>query len=251
MVIVTQDLTKDYHLGPHTVHALRGVSVAVERGEFLAVMGPSGSGKSTFMNLLGCLDTPTEGRYLIDGEDVAGLDRDALAKIRSRKIGFVFQTFNLLARTSALENVELPLLYSNVPSRERRERAKKRLGQVGLANREHHQPSQLSGGQQQRVAIARALVNDPTVILADEPTGALDSRTSLEIMALLQGLNREGMTIVVVTHEPDVAAHAGRILMFRDGRMIRDEKIAEPRDARAAIAALPRDEEQEAEEALA
>ena len=251
MVIVTESLTKDYHLGPHTVHALRGVSVAVERGEFLAVMGPSGSGKSTFMNLLGCLDTPTEGRYLIDGEDVAGLDRDALAKIRSRKIGFVFQTFNLLARTSALENVELPLLYSNVPSRARRERAKKRLGQVGLANREHHQPSQLSGGQQQRVAIARALVNDPTVILADEPTGALDSRTSLEIMALLQGLNREGMTIVVVTHEPDVAAHAGRILMFRDGRMIRDEKIAEPRDARAAIAALPRDEEQEAEEALA
>jgi putative ABC transport system ATP-binding protein len=251
MVIVTEGLTKDYHLGPHTVHALRGVSVAVERGEFLAVMGPSGSGKSTFMNLLGCLDTPTDGRYLIDGEDVAGLDRDALARIRSRKVGFVFQTFNLLARTSALENVELPLLYSNVPARARRERARKSLNEVGLANREHHHPSQLSGGQQQRVAIARALVNDPTVILADEPTGALDTRTSLEIMALLQRLNRHGMTIIVVTHELDVAAHASRILTFRDGRVIRDEKITEPRDAMAAVAELPRDDEHDAEEALA
>jgi putative ABC transport system ATP-binding protein len=251
MVIVTEGLTKDYHLGPHTVHALRGVSVGVARGEFLAVMGPSGSGKSTFMNVLGCLDVPTDGRYLIDGEDVAGLDRDALARIRSRKIGFVFQTFNLLARTSALENVELPLLYSTVPARERRERAKKRLAEVGLANREHHHPSQLSGGQQQRVAIARALANDPTVILADEPTGALDSRTSLEIMALLQRLNRQGMTIVVVTHELDVAAHAGRILTFRDGRVVRDEKIAAPRDAMAEVAELPRDDEHEAEEALA
>jgi putative ABC transport system ATP-binding protein len=203
------------------------------------------------MNVLGCLDTPTDGRYLIDGEDVAGIDRDALARIRSRKIGFVFQTFNLLARTSALENVELPLLYSNVTARERRERAKKRLAEVGLANREHHHPSQLSGGQQQRVAIARALANDPTVILADEPTGALDSRTSLEIMALLQRLNRQGMTIVVVTHEPDVAAHAGRILTFRDGRVVRDEKIAAPRDAMAEVAELPRDDEHEAEEALA
>jgi putative ABC transport system ATP-binding protein len=251
MVIVTEGLTKDYHLGPHTVHALRGVSLRVARGEFLAVMGPSGSGKSTFMNVLGCLDVPTDGRYLIDGEDVAGLDRDALARIRSRKIGFVFQTFNLLARTSALENVELPLLYSNVTARERRERAKKRLAEVGLANREHHHPSQLSGGQQQRVAIARALANDPTVILADEPTGALDSRTSLEIMALLQRLNRQGMTIVVVTHEPDVAAHAGRILTFRDGRVVQDEKIAAPRDAMAEVAELPRDDEHEAEEALA
>ena len=244
MVIVTEGLTKDYRIGPHVVHALRGVSVSVERGEFLAVMGPSGSGTSTFMNVLGCLDTPTEGRYLIDGEDVAGLGRDALAKIRSRRIGFVFQTFNLLARTTALENVELPLLYTDVPARERRARARKRLADVGLSNREHHQPSQLSGGQQQRVAIARALVNDPTVILADEPTGALDTRTSLEIMALLQALNRTGMTIVIVTHEADVAAHANRILTFRDGRVTHDQRTA-ARDAAASLAELPHDAEAE------
>jgi putative ABC transport system ATP-binding protein len=251
MVIVTEGLTKDYHLGRHVVHALRGVSVSVERGEFLAVMGPSGSGKSTFMNLLGCLDTPTGGRYLIDGEDVEGLDRDTLARIRSRKIGFVFQTFNLLPRVNALENVELPLVYASVATRERRARARRRLADVGLGDREHHQPSQLSGGQQQRVAIARALVNDPAVILADEPTGALDTRTSLEILGLLQGLNREGMTIVMVTHEADVAAHAGRVLTFRDGRVTRDEPVAAPRDAAASLAEMPRDAEHEADEAVA
>jgi putative ABC transport system ATP-binding protein len=244
MVIVTEGLTKNYHLGRHVVHALRGVSVSVERGEFVAVMGPSGSGKSTFMNLLGCLDTPTEGRYLIEGEDVAGLSRDTLARIRSKKIGFVFQTFNLLPRVSALENVELPLVYAGVPARGRHERARKRLAEVGLETREHHHPAQLSGGQQQRVAIARALVNDPAVILADEPTGALDTRTSLEIMALMQRLNADGMTIVVVTHEPDVAAHAGRVLSFRDGRLIRDEPVAEPRNAAAALAEIPEEPEE-------
>ncbi len=243
-IIHTEGLGKDYHLGPHTVHALRSVSVEIDPGDFVAVMGPSGSGKSTFMNLLGCLDTPTAGRYVLDGEDVAGLSRDALARIRSRKIGFVFQQFNLLARTSAVENVGLPLLYSGVSVRERRERARARLAAVGLADREDHHPSQLSGGQQQRVAIARALVNDPAVVLADEPTGNLDTRTSIEILALLQRLNREGLTIVLVTHEPDIAAYASRVLVFRDGRLRSDERTAMPQDAAAALMALP-------EEALA
>jgi putative ABC transport system ATP-binding protein len=243
-IIQTEGLAKDYHLGPHTVHALRSVSVEIDSGDFVAVMGPSGSGKSTFMNLLGCLDKPTAGRYILDGEDVAGLSRDALARIRSRKIGFVFQQFNLLARTSALENVGLPLLYSGVAMRERQERARARLAAVGLAQREDHHPSQLSGGQQQRVAIARALVNDPAVVLADEPTGNLDTRTSIEILALLQRLNREGLTIVLVTHEPDIAAYASRVLLFRDGRLRSDERTATPQDAAAALVALP-------EEALA
>ena len=242
-IIATEGLTKDYRLGPHTVHALRGVSVAIERGEFVAVMGPSGSGKSTFMNLLGCLDRPTAGRYVLDGEDVAGLSPDALARIRNAKIGFVFQTFNLLPRTTALENVELPLLYAGLSTRERRSRARARLAAVGLADRETHQPSQLSGGQQQRVAIARSLVNDPAVVLADEPTGNLDSRTSVELLALMQRLNRDGLTIVLVTHEPDIAAYASRVLSFRDGRLRGDERVAEPRDAATALTTMPDEEE--------
>ncbi len=241
-IIATEDLGKDYHLGPHTVHALRGVSVSIEPGEFVAVMGPSGSGKSTFMNLLGCLDRPTAGRYWLDGEDVARLSRDQLASVRNAKIGFVFQMFNLLARTSALENVELPLLYGGISARERRQRARARLEAVGLAERDHHHPSQLSGGQQQRVAIARALVNDPAVILADEPTGNLDTRTSVEILALLQRLNRQGLTIVLVTHEPDIATYAGRRLVFRDGRLRTDEQVT-PIDAADVLKTLPEEEE--------
>jgi putative ABC transport system ATP-binding protein len=241
VIIATDALAKDYRLGPHTVHALRGVSVTIERGEFVAVMGPSGSGKSTFMNLLGCLDRPTSGRYWLDGQDVAELSRDELATVRNAKIGFVFQQFNLLARTSAVENVELPLLYGNGSPRIRRERARARLREVGLEDREDHHPSQLSGGQQQRVAIARALVNDPAVILADEPTGNLDTRTSAEIIALLQRLNRDGLTIVLVTHEPDIAAFAGRRLVFRDGRLTSDQR-GSPDDAAAVLASLPEEE---------
>ena len=214
----------------------------IERGEFVAVMGPSGSGKSTFMNILGCLDTPTEGRYLLDGEDVGALGRDALARIRNTKIGFVFQQFNLLPRTTAVENAELPLVYAGLPARERRVRARAKLDAVGLGERALHHPSQLSGGQQQRVAIARALVNEPAVILADEPTGNLDTRTSVEILALLQRLNAAGITIVLVTHEHDIAAYARRVLTFRDGRLLQDERVAAPQDAAATLATLPEEE---------
>ncbi len=227
-------------MGGYTVAALRGVSIEIAAGEFVAVMGPSGSGKSTFMNLLGCLDTPTSGEYLLAGETVSRLSGDALAAIRNRRLGFVFQSFNLLARTSALENVELPLLYGHCPADERRRRAMARLDEVGLAERAHHQPSQLSGGQQQRVAIARALVNDPVLILADEPTGALDTRTSFELMGLLQKLNRDGMTVVLVTHEHDIANFASRIISFRDGHMVDDRRVAQPADARAMLDALER-----------
>jgi putative ABC transport system ATP-binding protein len=242
ILIETDGIVKDYRLGSQLVHALRGVSVKIEAGEFVAVMGPSGSGKSTFMNLLGCLDTPTGGRYLFEGEDVSNFSRDQLAMIRNRKIGFVFQTFHLLPRTSALENVELPLLYNGTPPSGRRPKARAKLAAVGLADREHHHPAQLSGGQQQRVAIARALVNDSALILADEPTGNLDSRTSIEIMALFQKLNRSGITIVLVTHEADIAQHARRVLAFRDGRLIGDKPVAEPTDAGSHLDTLAPEE---------
>ena len=219
-----EGVTKTYRMGDLEVPALRGVDLRVERGDLVAIMGPSGSGKSTLMNLLGCLDRPTSGRFLVDGQDVSQKDRAALAEVRNRTLGFVFQSFNLLPRTSAEENVELPLVYAGVPSRERRERARRALARVGLADRRRHHPSQLSGGQQQRVAIARALVNEPLVVRADEPTGNLDSRTSDEVMALFQELQGEGITIVLVTHEPDVAAWASRVLVVRDGRIERDER---------------------------
>jgi putative ABC transport system ATP-binding protein len=219
-LVKTEDLAKDYLMGSETVHALRGVSVAIARGDFVAVTGPSGSGKSTFMNLLGCLDTPTAGRYILDGSDVSRLTADDLAAVRNRKVGFVFQNFNLLPRTPAIENVELPLRYAGLPRSQRHARAREVLAAVGLGARAHHHPSQLSGGQQQRVAIARALANHPVLVLADEPTGALDTQTSKDIMRLLQRLNAEGITIILVTHEPDIAMHARRILRFRDGRLV-------------------------------
>jgi len=231
-VIETTQLVKTYTTGSTEVHALKGIDLAVEKGEFIAIMGTSGSGKSTLMNLLGCLDTPTSGSYLIDGVRVDGMDRNALAALRNEKIGFVFQGFNLLPRTSALENVELPMLYDRSGrKRDTQALATAALQRVGLADRLDHQPSELSGGQQQRVAIARALVTEPAIILADEPTGNLDTQTSMEVMALFQELNEQGITIVLVTHEPDIAVYAKRIVEVRDGRIRRDEPVKSRRSA--------------------
>ncbi|MCE5266134.1 MAG: ABC transporter ATP-binding protein [Deltaproteobacteria bacterium] len=225
-MIETRNLTKVYELGDSAVRALDGVSLTVEHGEFVAIMGASGSGKSTFMNVVGCLDVPSGGRYLLDGVDVGDRSRDELAEIRNKKIGFVFQGFNLLSRTTALENVELPMLYDGCPPRERRLRAMEALKAMGLEGREHHHPNQLSGGQQQRVAIARALVNRAPLILADEPTGNLDTKSSVEIMELVVRLNREsGITIILVTHEPDIADFSRRIIRFRDGIVVSDEPV--------------------------
>jgi putative ABC transport system ATP-binding protein len=235
-----ENVFKTYNLGEVQVQALRGVSLEIHAGEFVAVMGASGSGKSTLMNILGCLDRPTKGRYLLDGTDVSGLTKRELAKIRNRKIGFVFQQFNLLARTSALENVELPTIYAGIPLAERSARAQQALERVGLADRAHHFPSQLSGGQQQRVAIARGLVNNPAILLADEPTGNLDSRTSVEIMDIFQRLNQEhGLTVVIVTHEPDIARYVKRALEFRDGRLRTDVLIQDRLIACDVLPTLP------------
>ena len=238
-LIETRGLSKDYVLGSYTIRALRDVSAQIHPGEFVAVMGPSGSGKSTFMNLLGCLDAPTSGTYLLEGRDISSLSPDDLAGIRNVKLGFVFQSFNLLPRTSALENVALPLIYAGTGRKDRFKQAWAKLEAVSLSDRADHHPSQLSGGQQQRVAIARALVNEPVLLLADEPTGNLDSRTSVEIMALFQELNAQGLTIVVVTHEPDIAQYAARIVTFRDGRILRDEAVASRRRASDVLAGMP------------
>ncbi len=236
-VVDTQGIEKVYSMGDMKVHALRGVSLRIEAGEFLAVMGASGSGKSTFMNLVGCLDRPTAGAFLLNGKDVSRFSRDQLAGVRGREIGFVFQGFNLLPRTSALENVELPMLYQGVSAKERKKRASEALARVGLGDRVDHTPAQLSGGQQQRVAIARALVNRPVLLLADEPTGNLDSQTSIEVMAIFQELNDQGLTILLVTHESDIAEHARRVVVFKDGVVLSDRPVQKRRIARIQLAA--------------
>jgi putative ABC transport system ATP-binding protein len=238
-VIRVDDLHKYYEMGETRVHAIRGVSLTIGHGEFVAIMGASGSGKSTFMNILGCLDRPTSGRYLLECVDVSQYDKRALASIRNGKIGFVFQGFNLLARTTALENTELPTIYTNIEQAERRKRATEALALVGLATRAKHFPSQMSGGQQQRVAIARALVNRPSILLADEPTGNLDSRTSIEIMEIFQNLNDKGLTIVLVTHEHDVSQFAKRVLVFRDGKIRKDDPVVDRPKATEVLRTLP------------
>jgi len=240
-VIEVTDLRKSYQMGTNVVHALRGVSLSVYPGEFVAIMGPSGSGKSTFMNVLGCLDRPMSGSYQLDGVEVTTIASSQLADLRNQKLGFIFQGYNLLPRMDALGNVMLPMLYANVSNQDRRERALAALASVNMANRADHRPNELSGGQQQRVAIARALVNRPSLILADEPTGALDSRTGVEIMAILQRLNREGSTIVLVTHEPEIAAFCGRVVVFRDGRVLSDRVSEHPEDAAEALKTWPVD----------
>jgi putative ABC transport system ATP-binding protein len=239
-IIEIRNLRKDYHVGEVTVHALRGVDLKITEGEFVAIMGTSGSGKSTMLNILGCLDKPTSGEYYLDGINVATMEKDAIARLRNNKLGFVFQAYNLLARTTALENVELPLFYNpKVKAKERKEAAINALEAVGLADRMHHMPNQLSGGQQQRVAIARSLVNNPVLILADEPTGNLDTRTSFEIMELFQDLNEKGRTIVYVTHEPDIARFATRNVVFRDGKINRENMVTDRQSAREILKTLP------------
>src|SRR5438105_11678724 len=238
-VIRLERIHKVYHMGDIEVHALRGVSLEISRGEYVAIMGPSGSGKSTMMNIIGCLDHPTKGQYFLEGSDVSKVDKAGLADIRNKRIGFVFQSFNLVPRTSAIENVELPLVYGGVAAAERTRRARAGLAEVGLADRERNMPNQLSGGQQQRVALARALVNNPSLILADEPTGALDTRTSVEMMEIFQRLNLErSLTVILVTHEPDIAQYANRIIQFRDGRIRRDFPVENRRDAREVLTQL-------------